>query len=74
RPAHRLAPERLRALGLSDRQAAVARLVAGGASNPAIATELGIRPATVKKHLEHIYRVLGVRTRAAAVAALTATG
>lgn len=71
RSGQRLAPERLRALGLSERQAAVARLVAAGAGNQAIATDLGISPATVKKHLEHIYRVLGVHTRAAAVAALS---
>lgn len=68
----RPAIERLRAVGLSERQAAVAQLVAGGASNPAIAAELGISAATVKKHVEHIYRALGVHNRAAAVAALAA--
>lgn len=68
----RLPLDRLREIGLSARQAVVAQLVADGASNAAIATALGISPATVKKHLEHIYQVLGVHSRAAAVAALTA--
>lgn len=63
--------QRLRELGLTERQATVASLVASGASNGAIAGELGIRPATVKKHLEAIYRVLHVGTRAAAVAVIT---
>lgn len=67
----RLPVDRLRGLGLSERQAVIAQLVADGATNVAIANELGISPATVKKHLESIYRVLGVHTRAAAVAALT---
>jgi DNA-binding NarL/FixJ family response regulator len=49
----------------------IAALVASGASNGAIAAELGISSATVKKHLEAIYRVLDVGTRAAAVAVIT---
>jgi DNA-binding CsgD family transcriptional regulator len=57
--------------GLTDRQATIAALMAGGASNGDIGRELGISPATVKKHLEAVYRVLGVSSRAAAVAAIT---
>lgn len=64
---------RLRDLGLTERQATVAALMAGGANDAAIATELGISRATVKKHLEHIYRALDVSSRAAAVAVI-ATG
>lgn len=63
--------QRLRELGLTERQAVIAALVASGASNGAIAAELGISSATVKKHLEAIYRVLDVGTRAAAVAVIT---
>ncbi|MCB0970686.1 MAG: helix-turn-helix transcriptional regulator [Acidimicrobiales bacterium] len=65
---------RLRALGLTPRQAAVAELLATGASNAEIAEILSISPATVKKHLEAIYARLGVARRAGAVATLTAGG
>ncbi|MDR7253404.1 DNA-binding CsgD family transcriptional regulator [Nocardioides sp. BE266] len=44
--------------------------VASGASNSAIAEDLFISPATVRKHLENIYRKLGVSGRLAAVARL----
>ena len=37
-----------------------------GLSNREIAGRLGIKPATVKKHLERIYDKLGVRNRTAA--------
>jgi DNA-binding CsgD family transcriptional regulator len=46
----------------------VLRLVALGGTNVAVARELEVSPRTVAKHLEHIYRKLGVRNRAAAVA------
>jgi DNA-binding CsgD family transcriptional regulator len=35
-----------------------------GMSNRQIAQSLGIAEATVKKHLHHVYRKLGVRSRA----------
>ena len=44
--------------------------VAAGRSNQEIAEGLFIAPNTVRKHLEHIYRKLGVTNRLAAVAAL----
>lgn len=44
--------------------------VAAGASNAQIAEDLFISPATVRKHLENIYRKLGVSGRVAAVARL----
>ena len=39
-----------------------------------IAHALWVTPATVSKHLEHIYRKLGVTSRTAALAALRTTG
>jgi DNA-binding CsgD family transcriptional regulator len=48
---------------LSAREAEVLELVAAGLTNAAIAERLWISPGTVKKHLEHIYAKLGVRTR-----------
>ena len=45
-------------------------LVAAGLSNAAIAERLYVAPCTVRKHLEHAYRKLGVSNRYAAVHAL----
>jgi DNA-binding CsgD family transcriptional regulator len=58
------------ALGLTNRQADVLRLLATGASERDIAERLGISHRTVQKHLERCYRCLGVsnRSRAAAIA------
>jgi DNA-binding CsgD family transcriptional regulator len=53
---------------LTDREAHVLELVALGATNTAVAHALDVSPRTVAKHLEHIYRKLGVNNRAAAVA------
>lgn len=53
---------------LSAREHEVLDLVAGGASNAEIAQALWISPATVRKHLEHIYDKLGVGNRTAALA------
>jgi DNA-binding CsgD family transcriptional regulator len=55
-------------LGLTEREAQVLTWVAQGKTNEVIATILGTRPATVAKHLEHIFRKLGVETRTAAAA------
>jgi DNA-binding NarL/FixJ family response regulator len=57
------------AAGLSKRELEVLRLVASGANNRTIARQLFISEATVKTHLLHLYAKLGVRDRAAAVAA-----
>lgn len=59
----------LRALGLTVREGEVLRLIAMGETAEGVAAELGIRPSTVRKHLENLYRKLGVRSQAAAVAA-----
>jgi DNA-binding CsgD family transcriptional regulator len=47
----------------------VVQLLATGMSNADIAYELSVSPATVRKHLEHAYRKLGVHSRMAAVVA-----
>jgi DNA-binding NarL/FixJ family response regulator len=55
--------------GLSPRELEVLRLVAAGSTNQAVARELHVSEATIKTHLMHLYAKLGVRDRAAAVAA-----
>ena len=54
---------------LSPREVEVLRLVAEGTTNRTAARRLLISETTVKTHLLHIYAKLGVRDRAAAVAA-----
>lgn len=39
-----------------------------------VATELGLSPRTVQKHLEHAYPKLGVRTRSEAAQVVWAAG
>jgi DNA-binding CsgD family transcriptional regulator len=53
---------------LTEREREVFMLVREGKTNSQIACELWIAPGTVRKHLEHIYRKLGVQSRTAAVA------
>jgi DNA-binding CsgD family transcriptional regulator len=53
---------------LTPRERRVLVLVAGGKTSRDIAEELGIRPRTVRTHVEHVLRKLGVHTRAEAVA------
>ena len=48
---------------LSARELEVARLVAGGLSNPAVAAELFVSVATVKTHVSHILGKLGLESR-----------
>jgi DNA-binding CsgD family transcriptional regulator len=57
---------------LTRRERDVMRWVADGLSNAEIARVLVIERSTVRKHLEHVYEKLGVRTRTAAVAELRA--
>jgi DNA-binding NarL/FixJ family response regulator len=54
---------------LSPRELEVLRLVADGATNQVAARQLLVSETTIKTHLLHIYNKLGVRDRAAAVAA-----
>jgi DNA-binding NarL/FixJ family response regulator len=63
---------RLRSPGqepLSQRELEVLTLIARGCTNRETASRLFISEATVKTHLLHVYAKLGVRDRAAAVAA-----
>jgi ATP/maltotriose-dependent transcriptional regulator MalT len=46
----------------------VLRLLADGRSNADLAAELFVEQSTVKTHLLHVYRKLGVRSRTQAVA------
>jgi DNA-binding NarL/FixJ family response regulator len=48
---------------LSEREAQVAKLVAGGASNKEIAGQLSITERTVKAHLSAVFEKLGLRDR-----------
>jgi predicted ATPase/DNA-binding CsgD family transcriptional regulator len=52
--------------GLSAREAEVLKLVAQGLTNAQIARDLFISPNTVNRHLNSVYRKLGVTSRAAA--------
>jgi DNA-binding NarL/FixJ family response regulator len=54
---------------LSQRELEVLGLIARGATNREAAAQLFISEATVKTHLLHMYAKLGVKDRAAAVAA-----
>jgi DNA-binding CsgD family transcriptional regulator len=58
---------------LTDREVEVLQLAARGRTNLAIARDFDVSPRTIAKHLEHIYRKLGVTSRAAAVYRTAAT-
>jgi DNA-binding CsgD family transcriptional regulator len=55
---------------LTTQERTVLGLVAAGATTAQIALDLCIAESTVRKHLEHVYRKLGVTGRLAAVARL----
>jgi DNA-binding CsgD family transcriptional regulator len=57
----------LQRLGLSPRESEIVHLLATGAANTELAERLFISPGTVKKHLDNIYRKLGVTNRLQAV-------
>ena len=54
--------------GLTERELQVLRLVATGATNHAIASQLFVANKTVDRHLSNIFTKLGVASRAAATA------
>lgn len=60
--------ESLKHLGLTPRQVQVMHLIIKGKGLTLIAQELGCTEATVRKHIENLYRRLGVQTRTAAIA------
>ena len=68
-----LREEHLAFVSLTTREREVLSRVADGMSTNEIAHALWVTPATVSKHLEHIYRKLGVTGRTAALAALRTT-
>jgi len=59
---------------LTERERDVIELLAQGLTNREIGRRLFIAPGTVRKHLEHVYEKLGVRSRAGAVAAAFRNG
>jgi DNA-binding CsgD family transcriptional regulator len=61
------------AVALTSRERDVLRCVAAGRSTAETARLLWVTPATVSKHLEHVYEKLGVHSRTAALAALGMT-
>jgi DNA-binding NarL/FixJ family response regulator len=56
---------------LTPRERQILEHVASGKENHEIAFELHLASATVAKHLEHVYRKLGVPNRTAAAALLS---
>lgn len=64
------AQEESQLVQLTPRQHQVVQLLIQGCSNKTIATELGMADATVKAHLNAIYRILGVGSRVEAICRL----
>lgn len=62
-----LDPGLLRELGLTNREAEILNWVAQGKNDEIIALLCNISTRTVNKHLEHIYRKLGVESRLSAI-------
>lgn len=62
---------RMRLLRLTPRERVVLARAAAGETNTVIAQGLFVSPGTVRKHLEHIYDKLEVRTRTEAAAIYT---
>jgi predicted ATPase/DNA-binding NarL/FixJ family response regulator len=53
---------------LTEREEQILRSIVAGGTNPQIAAQLGLSPKTVMHHSSSIYRKLGVRGRAEAIA------
>jgi len=53
--------------GLTPSELRILRRVGGGQSNPQIAKSLHVSPATVRSHLKHVYRKIGVSSRSEAI-------
>jgi DNA-binding NarL/FixJ family response regulator len=61
----------MRLLRLTPRERAALARAAAGETNTAIAQAMFVSPGTVRKHLEHVYDKLGVRTRTEAATIYT---
>jgi DNA-binding NarL/FixJ family response regulator len=59
---------------LTPREAEIIELLAGGLSNRELGRKLYVSETTIKTHLLHIYRKLGVETRSAAIAEASRRG
>jgi DNA-binding CsgD family transcriptional regulator len=57
----------LKSIGLTNREAEILFWISKDKSNAGIAKVLGCCEGTVRKHLEHLYKKLGVQTRMGAV-------
>lgn len=73
-PPRRPRPEPRAEHSLTERELEILGLVAAGRSNGEVARMLWLSEATVKLHLSHIYRKLGVANRTAAAAWAHAQG
>lgn len=63
-------PRRLWELKLTPRERQLAHLLRAGGTNQGIANQLGVAESTVECHLTHIFRKLGVQSRAEAAVQL----
>ncbi len=62
--------DRLQSHGLTCREEQIVELILHGLSNKAIAADCHITEQTVKDHLKHVYRKMGVHQRTAVIAKL----
>lgn len=60
---HHNRPESVNEAGLTDQETRILELIATGLSNKVIGKELDIAEGTVKVHVKHILRKLGLRSR-----------
>ena len=70
-PAGAAPPSRLASASLTPRETEVLSWSAKGKTNRDVSDILGMIPRTANKHLEHVFEMLGVETRAAAAALAT---